>query len=44
MKLTDRKWKTFCIGDIFDKIEPGQAGGLNHLTHDDLYTLFYKNL
>lgn len=35
MKLTDRKWKTFCIGDIFDKIEPGQAGGLNHLTHDD---------
>lgn len=35
MKLTDREWKPFYIGDIFDKIEPGKAKGHNHLTHDD---------
>ncbi len=34
MKLTDRKWMPFYIGDIFDKIDPGKAKGHNHLTHD----------
>ena len=33
--LTDREWKPFYIGDIFDKIEAGKAKGHNHLTHDD---------
>lgn len=33
--LTDREWKPFYIGDIFDKIESGKAKGHNHLTHDD---------
>lgn len=34
-KLTDRIWKPFYIGDIFDKIEPGKGKGRNHLKHDD---------
>ena len=36
MKLTDRKWLPFYIGDIFDKLEPGKAKGRNHLIHDTL--------
>ena len=36
MKLTDRKWLPFYIGDIFDKLEPGKAKGRNHLIHDAL--------
>ncbi|MGN0853733.1 MAG: hypothetical protein ACI4Q3_10220 [Kiritimatiellia bacterium] len=36
MKLTDRKWKPFYIGKIFDKIVPGKAKGRNHLKHDDM--------
>ena len=35
IQLTDREWKPFRLGDIFDKIEPGKAKGHNHLTHDD---------
>ena len=35
MKLTDRIWKPFYIGNIFDKIVPGKAKGRNHLKHDD---------
>ena len=35
MKLTDRKWKPFYIGKIFDEIVSGKAKGRNHLKHDD---------